>query len=264
MRRVLLVALAFAGLGAGGPALASGQAAATRPAEAGPGLIEAGTIVEGWLDDADREAKPAPRLADPAMAPTLRAAFNQDALKAVDPVNIPQLIGVCGVGANILLKYATLGIPKEALATELNAVQQAKAGENTRRYQDEVALAMPYTIECSAMQISAIRDQFGAREPEGINDQQRAGLEMMRRGVADTITGVLHLQSDPIRAANKKVILDKAVKRAGVLAAVLDVPARQALADQIDKLLESGVDPAALRALRAAILTAPCGGLCKA
>lgn len=236
------------------------QAGAARASDAEDAFKSANQALADAVHRAADEKREPPRLADPAQAPQIRAAFDERVLTPVDESNAERAPELCEAAGGSLQAYLFFG----AEAKDYSRVDVISA--NSLRFQDEVTQAMAFSIACAERMVRAA-DMFWEKLPDAERtDVRRGGVAKMRAGVAEMYRGAIVSQRDPISAANRVSLLDAAVAHMDFFASVLDPGDRESVIGEIDATLADktvGEDTKAkLQRIRGAMARKDCTGFC--
>jgi hypothetical protein len=263
MRALRIVAgIAFAAMAA-----AAGGSIAASPGGGLDALVAANTLLKAKIVAADQADKAPPTLADDAGE--VRSAFSLEALSAA-PETIGSLLSACDAGGGSEMAYMLYGLGRSGVRqADKAAAAQIVArleGRNELRFQDEFALATRFSVACAALEVPQAEAFIASLPPADLTDTRRAGLQQLRKGLLEVFAGAILVQSDPLRRANKDLILYETVTAAPVLMTAVPLADRQKLRDLIDRVLPSTADASAARTslqqLKAVLASTDCRGLC--
>ncbi|MBS0294948.1 MAG: hypothetical protein JSR45_01465 [Proteobacteria bacterium] len=203
-----------------------------------------------------------PRLADPAGGRMIRAAFDERVLPAMAGQDLAATLQVCSGPIENLFGYMRWGVAANAPEAQVEAAMRA----NTDRYQDEIAVALGFTIGCGARMMPAI-ERFAANiRPGEWTTQQREGLNQIRNGALSIYQGAVTVPEDGSRQENQLLVVGRAADLADIYAAALTLEQRHAVVAAADREMASPKASPAVKAkialIRRVMSRTDCTGLC--
>jgi hypothetical protein len=260
----LLISAALAALVVAPAAQASGAGALMGFSRANQDLQEA-------IAAADTAGQAPPSLANPDTAPMIRAAFDVAAADAAPDDDLGSLLQICGAASKSLQAYALFGLARVSVDPHASgdAAQTALAqlvGQNAIRFQDETAMAFRFNVACAGREVPATERFISALNTADMTPERKAGLKQLRRGMASVVSGLVLMQSDPIRDENRAAVLDEGLKHIDAFAAAITPDDRKRVIDQVDRVSgERGVSDEAkakLGKIRVAMSRTDCSAIC--
>ncbi len=212
-----------------------------------------------------------PRLSDPAAAPVVKAAFDVQALSALQFDGVGRATSFCrSIGKSMLAYTMFGGTHLSATASDNEKARQLLELESTNfiEYQDEVTLALEANLVCAAKLAPLIEAVWKTLPPKELTGTRKQGLLQARRGAVDMLVGAARTQSDPLRPENRHALLQATIKFAAPLVSLLTPNDRAKVVAGInEEAALPGIDATSrsmLMQLREIVSTAPCDGLCTA
>jgi hypothetical protein len=219
-------------------------------------LVAADNALKAKIEAAAAAGTAPPTLADDGAE--IRSAYSLEALASA-PSDIEGQLNICGAAYGSQAAYLTFG-------GDPNQLDQALAGRNEVRFQNEIAIGFRFDVVCFARAAPLIQAFVAKLAPGDWTPTRRQGMTQMREGLTETFTGLATMANDPISLANREIILGAAATNAPALIALMPVPERQALAVKVDAALQAPGLSAALKAdlgsIRTALNSTDCVGVC--
>lgn len=265
MTFALPAALALALLVAQPEAPPPPAAAAVALGAAQPGRqLQAAQALGEWLVEAQKSGASLPRLADPGLAGRLvAAAFDKAAITATADSGV-QLANLCTTAQQLLTLYLRDGVPTQATSAQ---DQLNRLNGNTVRFQDEEALAMDFTLDCTARMITLATKSYAQSPAVERTDAARTQTlrQLQTLLISQLRGGVNTVVSPAYEARFRQTILTALNRNAALYAGALTLAQRGSLTEGLDRAARTaGPDyEAGLTRLRATIGAAPCDGLCQ-
>jgi len=240
----------------GAAALIFGLGAAAAYAAPGVDLVAADNGLKAKIQAAGAAGRAPPTLADDGAE--VQGAYSLDAL-ATATSDIEGLLDICGAAYGSQAAYLTFG-------GDAAQPDQALAGRNEVRFQNEIAIGLRFDMACFARAAPLLQAFVAQLAPSDWTPTRRQGMAQMREGLTETFTGLATMAHDPISLQNRETILGAAASGAPALIALMPLSERQALAVKIDQALQEPGLSAALKAdlgsIRAALTSTDCAGVC--
>ncbi|HWE45624.1 MAG TPA: hypothetical protein VG407_06305 [Caulobacteraceae bacterium] len=220
--------------------------------------------------DADLRAAPPPRLSNVSDAALIRTAFDADTLTN-SSISLSDAADLCRAATKAEYGYILHGLKRSGIDPKASKSEIAQKlilleSSNGMTYQDEVTLAVRFSIVCDAKSIPALQTFLATLPPEQMTDARKQALVMMRTGFLELFEATALTQAEPWRAANRDVVLNEALRWADVYAAAMPPQDRAMVIAVIDKVgRTAGLADATqekLHRLRAVFQRTDCTGLC--
>lgn len=255
------------------PATALAQPPAGLPAvsfDAAPVVRQAQAVdaLKAWLVASQRDGKPFPRATDPAPASKVIAtAFDRGAISETD--NVQVLGRMCQDAVAVLTVYLRQGVPPEAgsASMPMTTALQDKLNANVLAYQPEEALAMDFTLDCSARMGFLYGRSFAQVAPSLKTDPKRQAEVRQLQAVLFNYFrgGVSTVTTADLDQKFKATVMTSLTRNGAAVAGALTKPQRAALMDYIET--QSRTPAAAgfagdLTKLRGVFAEADCANLC--
>jgi len=214
------------------------------------------------VDDLARQTRAQgdlPRWSNPDHAEILARFWDAKATLGTPPyisADLPALLATAD-RAGALYKTYVLFAPQSGAVPDMSA--------NTSKYQDEIARAAAYLLRVQAAEFEAIADFVKTLPAAEMTEPRRAGLQQMRLGINEMVTGaVLMLRSPGLYTANRNILLNSLADIAVTMSASTPPADRVAMIAQIEAVLPILAGPERENALafKSAFERKECTGLC--
>lgn len=214
------------------------------------------------MDDLARQTRAQgdlPRWSNPDHAEILARFWDAKATLGTPPyisADLPALLATAD-RAGALYKTYVLFAPQSGAVPDMSA--------NTSKYQDEIARAAAYLLRVQAAEFEAIADFVKTLPAAEMTEPRRAGLQQMRLGINEMVTGaVLMLRSPGLYTANRNILLNSLADIAVTMSASTPPADRVAMIAQIEAVLPILAGPERENALafKSAFERKECTGLC--
>ncbi|MBI3677948.1 MAG: hypothetical protein HY243_15170 [Proteobacteria bacterium] len=245
-----------------------GNSETNRPEGVGPTVEQfqnANVFLRAAIAESVSSSKAPPTLNDPLFAQEIRTAFDERILLGLNKNDMTDLIAVCSSPVETLKLYVfyQAGYQGAAISTQAQAEQVSR---NSIRFQDEIALATRFSIACGGMMAPAVVSFWENLPVSERTEIRREGIAQTRHGMAQTYSGGVIMQSEPTKAANRKLVLDAMLQHLEAYASSMGLPERQSVVATIDETLAINVFTKdardKLRRIRLAMTRRDCVGLC--
>ena len=200
-----------------------------------------------------------PRWSNPDHAKVLARFWDVKATLGTRPymsADLPALLAIAD-RAGALYKTYVLFTPQSGAVPDTAA--------NTSKYQDEIARVAAYLLRVQTAELEAIADFVKTLPAAEMTEPRRAGLQQMRLGINEMVTGaVLMLRSPGLHTANRDILLNTLADIAVTMSASTPPADRAAMIAQIEAVLPVLAGPGRENALafKSAFERKECTGLC--
>ncbi len=200
-----------------------------------------------------------PRWSNPDHAKVLARVWDASAILGAPPYGSADIEPLMTIGDAEIAVYKTYAF----FSPSPTALPDT--ARNGGVYQNEIARSGAFLVRLFAAELAAVADFFGKLKPEEVNDVRRRGLQTMRLGMTELVSGAaLFLRSPGLRPENRAVLVESFAESGQALADGMTPTDRAAMMAQVDTIMPSltELERARLGVFRLALAGRSCTGLC--
>lgn len=213
------------------------------------------------------------RAASPEAAPLFAVlADNRRFLdsRSFTQADIPSLFEMCDTATSLVSSYMMLGIDgvlrtADGNQQKLNEAVLALAAHNTREYQQELALLMPFAHRCNGRTFGLMEEFLAGLPPAEVTEARLDGARQIQQGAFNNFVGIITMMTrKEMDEANVLRLARAMADSAPAYIAVLPLAKREEIAGLASQALPqvSGEQAAILAKVIESLQDRKCGKLC--